>query len=814
MGSPRFPLIAGFTVAAVVLYLISGSGDGPRSAAAQGNDFFTSTPGPLAKEHASLDNQNGCNDCHVDGTKAVDSNKCLDCHDHQDLRARIRAGKGYHASSKVRGKACATCHVDHEGRNFDIMGWRTVKGGMKGFDHKLTGWPLRDKHAVLECEECHENTNSAGRRTFLGEDKVCGSCHKRDQPHGFDRRALMQCERCHTEISWKPEKPRLDFDHNKKSDAEFPQEGAHRDVSCGKCHPKARFNLGQSKPGNCGNSGCHASPHEGMLFDKKSCDWCHSPKFRTLKQIEFNHRARTRFDLAGAHSEVECYTCHTDKRGFRKPSRSCATCHAADNPHRNRFEQFGKPPACETCHPESSFKPTTFRHGRHTKFDLTGKHARLGCRECHRGKQPFQFENFQSKQIRNDRNCMSCHEHENVHQRKFVDTPPGAKPVMRDGQKVQTCLECHEMAGKVQISREAVEPIHGVNGRWPLTRKHKGVDCAQCHPNDEFVDTPKQCGAVCHEDSLHEGTLGDACDACHEPGRWEAVRFDHSDNTTWPLLGLHATVPTCDDCHPDKSKYHETPTTCASVGCHAQDDVHNGALGDACDTCHVETGEMIFDHNTQSDYVLDGAHLTTRCSECHASIEFKPTPKTCFGGGACHPEPEIHEGQFGTVCETCHNTTTFADIEPLHDVGSFSLRGAHDRQPCQRCHLDSRPLAGSGNFCINCHRQDDVHANSLSPRCGECHTQWSFAPATFDHTRVGCNLTGLHRTLPCADCHQRGNFGGLSPTCFACHKDDAVARPTHQLYVQCASCHGTTMWQPTAALPAVGAGVGRESICR
>ena len=62
----------------------------------------------------------------------------------------------------------------------------------------------------------------------------------------------------------------------------------------------------------------------------------------------------------------------------------------------------------------------------------------------------------------------------------------------------------------------------------------------------------------------------------------------------------------------------------------------------------------------------------------------------------------------------------------------FSLRGMHDNIACERCHKDNRPLAGSGNLCINCHRQDDVHNNSLSPRCGECHTQWSFTPARFD----------------------------------------------------------------------------------
>ena len=37
-------------------------------------------------------------------------------------------------------------------------------------------------------------------------------------------------------------------------------------------------------------------------------------------------------------------------------------------------------------------------------------------------------------------------------------------------------------------------------------------------------------------------------------------------------------------------------------------------------------------------------------------------------------------------------------------------------------------------------------------------TVWAFAPARFDHISVGCDLQGLHRTLPCVDCHKSGQF--------------------------------------------------------
>ena len=225
----------------------SSSGDSERFgiqvANAQDQDFFTSSPNPLSREHKSLDSNDRCADCHVGNTKRVDDNKCLNCHDHKNLRARIKSGKGLHATAKVKGQRCHNCHAEHQGRSFNIMGWKGLPPGEKGFDHKLSGWPLKDKHAVLACKNCHKDRNSAGRRTFLGENKLCGSCHRRDQPHRFDRTHNMKCERCHTEISWKPTKKNKSFDHNKKSDAEFPQEGAHKEVACRKCHPKNEFNL-------------------------------------------------------------------------------------------------------------------------------------------------------------------------------------------------------------------------------------------------------------------------------------------------------------------------------------------------------------------------------------------------------------------------------------------------------------------------------------------------------------------------------------------------------------------------------------------
>jgi hypothetical protein len=131
-------------------------------------------------------------------------------------------------------------------------------------------------------------------------------------------------------------------------------------------------------------------------------------------------------------------------------------------------------------------------------------------------------------------------------------------------------------------------------------------------------------------------------------------------------------------------------------------------------------------------------------------------------------------------------------------------------------------LQGLAQLCIGCHQRDDVHHNSLGPRCSDCHTQQTFTGARFYHDRVGCTLTGVHRVLPCSDCHKGGNYAGVSPACISCHRDDAVraaalkittdgAAPgpanRHDAQVSCGSCHNTASFRVSRL-------VGTDSVCR
>lgn len=791
------------------------------------DEFFGSSPGPLTASHAAFDAKDKCNECHISDSKELANDKCLGCHDHEKVKTRIANGRGFHASALVKGKKCEACHHEHKGRSYDLLGWPSLKGGEKGFDHELAGWQLKGKHATTECGDCHKTKDKQGLKTFMTNDRLCGSCHAKEQPHKFVRKDMLACERCHGESVWKPAKQVLQFNHDDRKDASMPLLGSHKDTACLKCHPKNVFKLPNPKPDLCGNAGCHQSPHDGHLFGTRSCEWCHSPTFKTLKNIQvFDHSERTRFDLGPAHKRLKCEQCHTKALGEARPSRACEQCHAKDSHHGERFSEFGSPaPKCEVCHPSGGPKwvPNNFNHATRTRFELKFKHSELACRSCHRGKSPSDFERFTFDA---NKECMGCHAHAKVHK---DDEHPNGK------YKNSQCLQCHMHAGDPTMrtgkDNRIVGDAHGPNGTFPLIKKHKDVPCASCHTGRDsrgktsFSGLKPDCNAAgqCHEDSLHRGTLGDRCLTCHVSGIWDALKFDHDKPfpkdakgkvESFPLKGEHKKNK-CESCHPER-KFVEAPTTCASSGCHKEDDAHKGRLGDKCQQCHVETGDNVFNHNTMAAFKLDGKHLTVRCADCHPSVTFKPRPTDCFG---CHPEPAVHKGQYGTGCAQCHTTRTWDDVKPLHDVGDFSLKGMHDNLSCERCHRDNRPLAGAGNLCINCHRQDDIHNNSLSPRCGECHTQWSFAPAKFDHTRVGCNLTGLHRTIACFDCHRNGNFAGLSPQCVSCHRDDAKRTGTstyagHLMTQTCANCHNPNSWSYALSGGGGGAAFGRESVCR
>jgi hypothetical protein len=261
-----------------------------------------------------------------------------------------------------------------------------------------------------------------------------------------------------------------------------------------------------------------------------------------------------------------------------------------------------------------------------TGFALLGQHANLGCQGCHRS---GRFDDKLPK------DCFGCHRADDSHAARF-----GGK-----------CNDCH--------GNEHWKPVdydHATRAKFALLGAHARLACHSCHTANVTQQKLGTDCASCHRAANPHGSkLLAGCDSCHGQASWsKGISFDH-DLTSFPLLGLHNVV-SCAQCHRTLA-FDSTGGKC--VDCHAAQDVHKGGLGRECDSCHSPNGWAIwaFDHGKQTGFALTGAHLKSKCADCHQrpAAEVKLS-KDCV---SCHQQDDIHGGQFGRQCERCHSTATF-----------------------------------------------------------------------------------------------------------------------------------------------------------
>ncbi|MEQ9501644.1 MAG: hypothetical protein RIT81_32535 [Deltaproteobacteria bacterium] len=734
---------------------------------AYADDFFTLSPAPLSSAHAAWDDRAGCEKCHKLGG-GVTEDRCLSCHDHKNLARTVRAGRGLHA--RFVGRPCSTCHTEHKGRAGRITDWGPV-GGRRKFDHEKTGFTLDGRHRNIACTKCHLKKLKSGRTSYLGLKRTCDGCH--GNTHRFTNTALVKgCESCHPKGGGKKTKltaESLPFDHAKQTGTALS--GLHAKAQCDDCHAKNKMPMKTKR--SCG--GCHRQPH-GRTFRRSDCSDCHAVTKRFVRS-SFSHD-RTDFKLRGVHKKPNCSRCH--KRLKTPPKPTCQGCHGKT--HRKRFAGLG----CKSCHGVNG-DHDRFDHARRADFALTGKHEALKCRDCHRGRRPWRFERHKTSA------CRDCHSHANAHNGEFDD---------------KECAQCHAEGG----SKDVKKFDHNTDARFALTGKHATVECSKCHEGNQFRTGKTACND-CHEDA-HRGQLGQDCAKCHATDVVFAdIAFDH-DQTTFPLVGLHTTAK-CEGCHVN-GEYALGEPTC--IDCHRADDEHLGALGKDCAKCHEpKPGASKFEHDVLTEFPLTGRHDVTDCGYCHVVGDPKSPPPPVgwtqtvakraadpqfpVRGEACADcHFDVHEGAYGRACDNCHDTGAFSNVQrAVHDTGAFRLLGTHDRLACQRCHEPQQKLAGLGTYCVGCHRHDDIHDNALGGECGDCHAQFDWRPARFNHTLVGFMLRGAHMTVGCRDCHQVGVFAGTPRDCDRCHLQDAaktVSPPHGPEMMVCEDCHTPVAFTP------------------
>lgn len=402
-------------------------------------------------------------------------------------------------------------------------------------------------------------------------------------------------------------------------------------------------------------------------------------------------------------------------------------------------------------------------------------------------------------------------------------------------------------------------PLFGQLSPGPLSPQHADLsgitNCLQCHTWGSKDLTPKCLD--CHTEiqtriikgSGYHGLMEDVltqCTQCHSDHhdlevpliRWQPDRdtFDH-EATGYLLEGKHGEL-SCDECHSTKhvlatdileranalgrpqfldDTHLGLGTACAD--CH--EDVHQGEFEEqACQDCHTQDRwtdvHDRFDHASQTQYALEGAHAQVACEKCHTEswpasdgqVVHKFTGLKYDRCTRCHEDE--HRGAFGQDCLECHTMKNFKTIKGAgfdHDGTRFALRGRHRVIECASCHTQDGQFKAFASFdeCMDCH--EDTHRGRFAEdngrtQCETCHHEQRFFPSTYGiqkHQTTDFPLEGSHLAVPCFACHNRGDeliFDWQSLSCETCHTDPHGAQFALEKSppLACERCHQSEAW--------------------
>ena len=816
---------------------------------------------PLLGAHSAVQ----CEDCHKQAASGVFfglSTQCQSCH----LKDWQNTTNPPHAQDPADfpPSGCQNCH-----KTFDSWLGASFTGNHAA---PPINFPLTAGHANVPCQQCHVNNNY--HLQIAATDCGNAGCHlttwqqTNNPPHASagPTFAAANCSQCHNTASWTT----ATFNHAVTG---FPLTNAHATVACTQCHVNNNYNL-QIAPTDCGNAGCHLTTWQqtnnpvhstaGSAFGAANCSQCHDTITWT-DMTTFNH-AVTGFTLTGAHVTTPCTQCHVNNNyTLQIAPTDCGNsgCHLKDW---NSTQTLGGSvpnhitagfpiTQCSTCHNTTSWSSATFDHST-TGFPLTNSHQMApagkvtACAQCH-------INNNYNLQIA-PTDCGNSGCHLTTWQQTNNPVHPSAGPAFAVG----NCSGCHDtIAWTDQTGFN-----HSVTG-FALVGTHATTPCAQCHTNNNYNLTSTDC-LGCHQSSWNSTqTLGgnvpnhvaanfpstaSACSTCHPITTWADGKFDHS-STGFPLTNSHQLAPAgkvtgCTQCHVGGNYSLTTqPTDCGNSGCHlttwqqTNNPTHSSA-GSAfaaanCSTCHdtITWTDNTFNHSV-TGWPLTGVHVTTPCASCHTNnnYNFTSANTACY---PCHTSdwnstqtlggnvPNHITAGFPQTCETCHNTTSWANSTFDHNTTGFPLTGLHTSVQCAQCHTTA---AGGYNLkaptgCGDqyCHQSDYTGTNNpvhsaagttfAIANCTNCHSvAAAFTTTSWSHTSTGWALAGNHQMSPagvitnCNQCHTSNNYNLTSTACYPCHTTDWNSTqslggnvPNHitaGFPQTCETCHDMISW--------------------
>ena len=219
------------------------------------------------------------------------------------------------------------------------------------------------------------------------------------------------------------------------------------------------------------------------------------------------------------------------------------------------------------------------------------------------------------------------------------------------------CAQCHPAEGR-PTGWFGVHFRHDATG-FPLSGRHLGVPCRDCHRGDRFVGQPAAC-VMCHGEQLPRGHRFPGardCGDCHTPAGFNAPGFVHRPSVA--TGGVHGAVAReCGRCHDGRP--HDADDCRA---CHARDLSvgHRAVLRDApadCLDCHSRAAPWSAVRFTHPGGLISGGHVGLPCGSCH------PVPPAITSGAercrSCHLHDQpTRDHPRNRDCVDCHSTAAF-----------------------------------------------------------------------------------------------------------------------------------------------------------
>jgi hypothetical protein len=388
---------------------------------------------------------------------------------------------------------------------------------------------------------------------------------------------------------------------------------------------------------------------------------------------------------------------------------------------------------------------------------------------------------------------------EDAYEQRLLSDLDKYQPALQNGSAAEHTHSGEIAAVPVPFLGQTVE--HEI---FVLEEAHRDLDCAACHVNGVYANTPAMC-SNCHNfqeeseqvsnllpgqyfpDSINfanpypEHFAGE-CDQCHTATDWVPYQFDH--------VG----VVECQSCHLDDLPLEE----------HAQ------ATRDFL--ASYFPGYRALDYPIPTD---GDQHYPGDCNLCHSSytdwtvIEYTHTGiQDCE---SCHVQ-ETPEQHYEGACMRCHTDTEDWNVYLFDHTGLTNCQSCHRseapaqhyRGVCSACHTTTSWLPAFFNHqgysdCRSCH----TNANHYSSQCSSCHNATDWFETTFNHDQYDkCNkchtAPDQHYPGQCSTCHSNKTWDKVSfshatfPDCQSCHQS---SQPAPHYPGACSNCHNTLNWE-------------------